>query len=131
MRCGNYDVAEPSGLAALAIDPADFWGLHAVAHIMEMQGRRREGIGLIEKHEPYFAGGANLIHHIWWHRAMFHMEQREFDIVLELYDRRFRNLASPLVQAQLISISMCRMRPRCCFASTKGRCRRSLDRDRR
>jgi len=99
-ECGNYSAAEPSGLAALAIDPADFWGLHAVAHIMEMQGRRREGIGLIEKHERYFAGGANLIHHIWWHRAMFHMEQREFDIVLELYDRRFRNLSSPLVQAQ-------------------------------
>ena len=98
-ECGNYAVAEPAGWAALEIDPADFWGIHGVAHIMEMQGRRREGIDLLEKHERYFAGGNNLIHHLWWHRALFHLEQREFDAVLDLYDRRFRNLASPLNQA--------------------------------
>ena len=30
---------------------------------------------------------------------MYHLERREFDAVLGLYDRRFRDLASPLVQA--------------------------------
>ena len=98
-ECGNYTAAEPSGWTALDIDPADFWGLHAVAHVMEMQGRLVEGIELLEKHERYFTGGNNLIHHLWWHRAMFHLEQREFDAVLDLYDRRFRNLASPLNEA--------------------------------
>ena len=97
-ECGNYAAAEPSGWVALEIDPADFWGLHAVAHVMEMQGRPAEGIGLLERHEQYFAGGNNLIHHIWWHRAMFHLERREFEVVLSLYDQRFRNLASPLTQ---------------------------------
>jgi hypothetical protein len=38
-ECGNYALAEPSGWTALEIDPADFWGAHAVAHVMEMQGR--------------------------------------------------------------------------------------------
>ena len=98
-ECGDYAAAEPSGWAALGIDPADFWGIHALAHVMEMQGRRCEGIGLLEKHERYFTGGNNLIHHLWWHRAMFHLEQLEFDAVLDLYDRRFRNLTSPLNQA--------------------------------
>jgi tetratricopeptide (TPR) repeat protein len=98
-ECGDYAAAEPSGWAALDIDPADFWGIHAVAHVMEMQGRRDEGIDLLEKHERYFTGGNNVIHHLWWHRAMFHLEQGEFDAVLGLYDRRFRNLASPLTQA--------------------------------
>jgi hypothetical protein len=97
-ECGHYAAAEPSGWAALEIDPADFWGIHAVAHVMEMQGRQSEGIDLLKKHERYFAGGNNMIHHIWWHRAMFHLEQREFEAVLDLYDRRFRNLASPLTQ---------------------------------
>jgi len=97
-ECGNYADAEPSGWAALEIDPADYWGIHAVAHVMEMQGRQSEGIDLLEKHERYFAGGNNIIHHIWWHRAMFHLEQREFEAVLDLYDQRFRNLASPLTQ---------------------------------
>ena len=98
-ECGNFAVAEPSGWAALEIDPADFWGIHAVAHVMEMQGRQREGIDLLASREQYFACGNNLIHHLWWHRALFHLEQREFDLVLDLYDRRFRNLASPLNQA--------------------------------
>src|SRR5580700_4079118 len=98
-ECDNFAAAEPSGWAALEIDPADFWGIHAVAHVMEMQGRQREGIDLLARREQYFAGGNNLIHHLWWHRALFHLEQREFDQVLDLYDRRFRNLASPLNQA--------------------------------
>ena len=98
-ECGHYAAAEPSGWAALEIDPADLWGLHAIAHVMEMQGRQGEGIDLLAKHERYFAGGNSFIHHLWWHRALFHLERRDFDAVLELYDRRFRNLASPLTQA--------------------------------
>src|SRR5580704_18511027 len=39
-ECGNHAVAEGAGWQALEIDPADFWGIHAVAHVMEMQGRR-------------------------------------------------------------------------------------------
>jgi hypothetical protein len=97
-ECGDYAAAEPSGWAALEIDPADFWGIHAVAHVMEMQGRQSEGINLMKKHERYFAGANNMIHHIWWHRAMFHLEQREFEAVLDLYDQRFRNLGSPLTE---------------------------------
>ena len=31
---------------------------------------------------------------------MFHVERREFDAVLALYDRRFRDLASKVTQAQ-------------------------------
>src|SRR5262249_42616866 len=61
-ECGHYAAAESDGWAALAIDPADFWGIHGVAHIMEMQGRHREGIELLQDREQYFAGGNNLVH---------------------------------------------------------------------
>jgi hypothetical protein len=98
-ECGDYVAAECSGWAALEIDPGNLWAIHAVAHVMEMQGRRRDGIALLAAREPHFAGGNNFIHHLWWHRAMFHLEEREFDAVLELYDRRFRNLSSPLTEA--------------------------------
>lgn len=99
-ECGDYALAEPSGWTALEIDPADFWGAHAVAHVMEMQGRQREGIDLLERLEQYWNGGNNLVHHLWWHRSMFHLERREFDAVIDLYDRGFRNLSSPLTRAQ-------------------------------
>jgi len=99
-ECGNYTVAEAAGRAAIALDPGDLWAAHAVAHVMEMQGRRSEGIAWIATLERHWEGGNNLMHHLWWHRAMYHLERREFAAVLDLYDRRFRNLQSPLTQAQ-------------------------------
>jgi tetratricopeptide (TPR) repeat protein len=99
-ECGDYADAERSGRAAIEIDPGDVWGTHAVAHIMEMQGRYAEGIAWLEELERNWEGAANLVHHLWWHRALFHLERREFDAVLDLYDRRFRNLSAPLTQAQ-------------------------------
>jgi len=99
-ECGDYAAAEPSGRAAIEIDPGDVWGTHAVAHIMEMQGRHAEGIAWLDELERNWDGAANLVHHLWWHRALFHLERREFDAVLDLYDRRFRNLFAPLTQAQ-------------------------------
>ena len=59
-----------------------------------------EGIAWLAGLEPHWDGGNYLLHHLWWHRALFHLERREFDAVLELYDRRFRNLASPLTAGQ-------------------------------
>lgn len=99
-ECGDYAVAEPSGRAAIEIDPGDIWGTHAVAHIMEMQGRHAEGIAWLDELERHWQGGNNLLHHLWWHRALFHLERREFDAVLDLYDRRFRDLGAPLTRAQ-------------------------------
>jgi tetratricopeptide (TPR) repeat protein len=99
-ECGDYAIAEKSGRAAIEIDPGDIWGTHAVAHIMEMQGRHAEGIAWLDELERHWDGGNNLLHHLWWHRALFHLERREYDAVLDLYDRRFRNLGSKLTQAQ-------------------------------
>jgi len=48
---------------------------------MEMQGRRAEGIAWLEALEPHWEGGNNLMHHLWWHRAMYHLEHRDFDTV--------------------------------------------------
>jgi tetratricopeptide (TPR) repeat protein len=99
-ECGDYAIAEPSGRAAIAIDPGDIWGTHAVAHIMEMQGRHADGIAWLDELERHWDGGNNLLHHLWWHRALFHLERREFDAVLDLYDKRFRDLSAPLTRAQ-------------------------------
>ena len=98
-ECGNYQVAEEAGREAVALDPADLWATHGVAHILEMQGRRGEGIAWLAALEAHWEGGSNLIHHLWWHRALYHLERGEHAEVLALYDRRFRNLRSPLTEA--------------------------------
>src|SRR5262249_48919933 len=97
-ECDDYATAEAAGRARVALAPADLWATHAVAHVMEMQDRHDEGIAWLGELERHWAGANNLLHHLWWHRALFHLERREFDMVLDLYDRRFRDLNSPLAQ---------------------------------
>ncbi len=96
---GDYAAAERAGRRAIELDPTDVWGAHAVAHVMEMERRPGEGIAWLASLEPHWGGKGAFLHHLWWHRAMFHLARREFDAVLELYDQRFRNLASPMVVA--------------------------------
>ncbi len=99
-ECGAYAEAEPAGREAIEIDAEDLWGTHALAHVMEMQGRTNEGIEFLKQMEPHWHWANNLAHHLWWHRALFHLERKETARVLDLYDRRFRNLEAPLTQAQ-------------------------------
>jgi hypothetical protein len=97
---GDYAVAEAAGRDAIAIEPADLWAAHGVAHVMEMQGRHDEGIEWLSALEPHWQGGNNILHHLWWHRALYHLERRENADVLALYDHRFRDLAAPNTLAQ-------------------------------
>ena len=96
---GDYEAGERMGRRAVELDPTEVWGAHAVAHVLEMQRRPAEGIAWLAGLEPHWHGKGLFVHHLWWHRAMFHLAGREFDAVLELYDQRFRNLASPLTSA--------------------------------
>jgi len=99
-ECGYYTEAEAAGRAAVDLDPADLWAAHGVAHVLEMQGRRGEGIAWIDALSSQWEGANNLRHHLYWHAALFHYERGDFDRVLALYDRQFRNLAAPLTVAQ-------------------------------
>jgi tetratricopeptide (TPR) repeat protein len=96
---GDYAGAERAGRRAVELDPADVWGAHAIAHVLEMQRRPEEGIAWLDALERHWHGKSSIVHHLWWHRALFHLARGEHEAVLELYDRRFRNLASPLVAA--------------------------------
>jgi hypothetical protein len=96
---GDHAAAERTGRRSVELDPTEVWGAHAVAHVLEMQRRDEEGLAWLASLEPHWAGKGAFLHHLWWHSAMFRLARREFDAVLELYDRRFRNLASPLVTA--------------------------------
>jgi tetratricopeptide (TPR) repeat protein len=98
-ECGDYAMAEQAGRRAVALDPADLWATHAVAHALEMQARAADGITWLDKLAPHWADANNMVHHLWWHRALFHLERGETDVVLALYDERIRNLAAPLVRA--------------------------------
>ena len=99
-ECGYYIEAEAAGRAAIERDPGDLWAAHGIAHVLEMQGRRGEGIAWIDSLAGNWGPANNLRHHLWWHAAMFHLERGDTAHVLALYDEQFRNPTSPLNEAQ-------------------------------
>ena len=89
-EAGAYEEAERAGRSAAERNPADLWAVHAVAHVMEMQDRRREGIAWIRESEPRLGECNNFGYHLWWHLALFHLELEDTGAVLQLYDEKMR-----------------------------------------
>ena len=87
---GDYAKAEEFGRRAVADNPADIWSVHAVAHVMEMQGRRSDGIEWLNGLESSWSTANNFAYHVWWHRSLYHLELQQYDRVLELYDSHIR-----------------------------------------
>ncbi len=88
---GDYARAEETGRRALDLNPLDCWAHHAVAHVMEMQGRPQDGIGWMIAREPHWSGDDNFFKvHNWWHRTLWHLELGQIDEVLALYDGPIR-----------------------------------------
>ncbi|PBB26871.1 peptidylprolyl isomerase [Mesorhizobium sp. WSM4312] len=83
---GDYARAEQLGRAAVEIEPRDGWAQHAVAHVMEMQSRQRDGIAWMRANPEAWTKESFLQVHNWWHLALFHYDLGEIDQVLALYD---------------------------------------------
>ncbi|PWC51687.1 peptidylprolyl isomerase [Azospirillum sp. TSA6c] len=86
-----YGRAEESGRWALAFNDRDPWAIHAVAHVMEMQGRIGEGVEWLETRRAQWADNNAFSYHNWWHLALYHLEQGETERVLSLYDMHIRS----------------------------------------
>ncbi len=84
---GDHARAEATGRAALEEEPRDAWAHHAVAHVMEMQGRPAEGLAWITGRAPHWAapGGFFQVHN-WWHQALCHIEMGDAAAALALHD---------------------------------------------
>lgn len=87
---GDYRAAEIAGKRALLLARDDAWALHAVAHVYDMTGRAKDGVQWIEKRPESWANCNNFRYHVWWHKALFHLDLGEVDEVLALYDDEIR-----------------------------------------
>lgn len=83
---GDYPAAEAAGREAVAINPADSWAIHAVAHVLEMQGRAAEGIEWLRGLEPHWVKAPGLAVHQYWHLCLFLIEEGRGEEVLGIYD---------------------------------------------
>jgi tetratricopeptide (TPR) repeat protein len=89
-EAGDYEHAERVGRSAVEQNPEDLWASHAVAHVMEMQCRSREGIAWIQSRRSQWHLCGNFIRHLWWHSCLFYFTLQEYDRALDLYDREVR-----------------------------------------
>lgn len=82
---GDYARAEAQGRRAVELNPRDGWAQHAVAHVMEMQSRQKDGIAWMRDNAANWSSGL-LQTHNWWHLALYHYELGEHEAVLSIYD---------------------------------------------
>lgn len=87
---GAYAAAEAYGRQAVALEPDDAWGLHAVSHVHEMRGEISEGIAWLEGSRDRWSRCNNFSFHMAWHLALLHLERGEHEHVLRLYDEEVR-----------------------------------------
>jgi len=83
---GDYALAEKCGREAVDLDPTDCWGL-------------ADGVAWLSHLSGNWSAANHIVHHLWWHLALFHTERGEYEEGLNVYDHRLRDLDSPLMQA--------------------------------
>lgn len=85
-EAGYYARAEALGRKAVEIKPRNGWARHAVAHVLEMQDRRADGIAFMRADIPGWTNESFFQVHNWWHLGLFHLGLGEVEEVLNLWD---------------------------------------------
>ncbi|KRS13738.1 hypothetical protein XM53_03970 [Roseovarius atlanticus] len=88
---GDFEKAEIAGRQALWLAPDDAWGLHAVAHVHDMTANAAKGLDWLTGREAAWAHCNNFRYHVWWHKALMHLDLGQVDAVLTLYDTQIRS----------------------------------------
>ena len=82
-----YGHAIDKGHSAVEHTPINPWAIHAVAHVHEMTDDPKGGINWLAETESNLSHTNNFRYHVWWHRALMHLDLGQYDKVLELYDQ--------------------------------------------
>jgi tetratricopeptide (TPR) repeat protein len=85
-EAGDYGQAEACGREAVALNKQDGWAVHAITHVMEMQGRAAEGADFLASSADEWAPNSMFAFHLWWHKALFHLESNDVVSALALFD---------------------------------------------
>ncbi|MEO1252408.1 MAG: tetratricopeptide repeat protein [Pseudomonadota bacterium] len=91
--------------AEIAID--DAWAHHAVAHVLETQGRAADGARWLDHcAHTWERKGVFIRDHNWWHAALFRLALDETDAALAIFDERLWGEWPEFPQEQIGAISM-------------------------
>jgi tetratricopeptide (TPR) repeat protein len=81
-----YAQAEDTARRALELDRPNPGAIHAITHVMEMQGRQHEGIAWLKETAAQWDRGNGTATHLWWHLALFHLDLNRVTSALDIYD---------------------------------------------
>src|SRR5262249_26817716 len=88
---GQYRRAEKMARRALALDARHAGAMHVVVHVMEMQGRAREGLAFLAATQSAWVEGSGFSVHLAWHRALLQLDADDPDTALATYDTQIAN----------------------------------------
>ncbi|MDZ8184467.1 MAG: tetratricopeptide repeat protein [Nostoc sp. ChiSLP02] len=107
-QCHQLKAAEKMAYQAIALNRYDPWAHHAIAHVMETQGRVDEGIVWMESFADTWENCNSMLYtHNWWHVALYYLKLKNYQKVLKFYDTHIwkgANKQSPKDQVGAISL---------------------------
>src|SRR5690606_1673590 len=91
-------------LEILSTDP---WAQHALAHVMDTQGRLMEGRAFLAERAAGWADcNSFMLTHNWWHLALFELDLDRGDTALRLYDDQVWGVWKAYSQDQIGAVSL-------------------------
>ncbi len=106
-QCHRLPEAEAAARRALALQPAEPWAQHALAHVMLTDGRLAEGAHLLQEMSGGWSGLTSFMRcHLWWHLALFHLDLGDDAAALKLYDDQVWGVDKTYSQDQVGAVSL-------------------------
>lgn len=103
----RLDEAEAAGHRACELAIDDAWAHHAVAHVLETQGRAKEGARWLDHcSHTWEKKGVFIRDHNWWHAGLFQIALGREDLALKIYDERLWGAWPEFPQEQIGAVSM-------------------------
>ena len=96
---GDYTRAEAEARRSLELEPFNAAAIHVIAHVLEMQGRTREGIEWLNANRDTWAANAGFAIHIAWHLALFYIDLGDLEAGLAIYDETLSPSAASSVNS--------------------------------